>query len=194
MTLRTLDEKEIVAFPHIGDFETWLQKHHKHSPGLWVRFYKKGSNIKSVTYSEALDSALCYGWIDSQVKKYDEQSYIQRFSPRGKKSMWSVVNRKHIARLTREGRMQPAGIAAVTAAKKDGRWQKAYLPSSQAHIPLDLKKVIDKSPVLKAYVATLSRANIYYIFFQLTTAKKPETRARRLEKILLHLRAGKKWH
>ena len=180
------------------EFEKWLKGHHAKVPGVWVRFLKKAhkenSGEKSINYAEALDVALCYGWIDSQSNKLDKKSYVQKFTPRGPKSVWSKRNREHIARLIKEKRMAPAGLAAVAAAKKDGRWAQAYDGSRAMKIPADFLKELGKRKKAKAFFDTLNKANLYAIGYRLQTAKKPETRERRKAAILAQLEAGKKFH
>jgi uncharacterized protein YdeI (YjbR/CyaY-like superfamily) len=147
-----------------------------------------------VTYGEALDVALCFGWIDGQVSGLDEICYLQRFTPRTKRSKWSKINRDHIARLAKEGRMRPAGLAAVEAAKADGRWDAAYDSPSNATVPDDLQAELDRNAKAAAFFATLSSANRYAILYQIQDAKRPETRARRIAKYLGMLERGETVH
>ncbi|MBV9159651.1 MAG: YdeI/OmpD-associated family protein [Candidatus Kaiserbacteria bacterium] len=176
------------------EFEKWLAKHHATSKGVWLRFFKKHSGKRSFTYGEALDIALCYGWIDSLVNKYDADSYIQKFSPRGPKSVWSKRNREHVARLIKAKRMKAEGLGQVKAAKKDGRWDGAYDSPANMKIPADFTAALRKDKKAKAFFDTLNRANLYAIGWRLQTAKKPETRAKRMAAILAQLKAGKKFH
>ena len=189
---------EMITFKTPKEFEAWLKVHHAKVPGVWVRFLKKAhketSVDKSVTYAEALDVALCYGWIDSLAHALDEKSYKQKFTPRGPKSVWSKRNKEHIARLIKEKRMTPAGLAHVTAAKKDGRWAGAYDGSKAMKIPADFLRELGKRKKAKAFFETLNRANLYAIGYRLQTAKKPETRERRKARIVAQLEAGKKFH
>ncbi len=185
-------ELPIKAFASPLLFHQWLEREHARSQGIWLRFFKKDSGVKTIIYQEALDEALAFGWIDSQVKKYDKESYLQRFSPRRKGSVWSKINVGKAQALIKAGRMKEAGLREVEAAKKDGRWQRAYASPSQATIPRDLQLIINREPRLKAFVETLNRSNINAISFRLSTAKKPETRLRRMEVILKLLRLGKK--
>lgn len=187
-------EPPILSFTAARDFRSWLIKHHAEPGSIWIRIFKKGSDELSITYPEALDEALCFGWIDSQVKKYDEKSYLQKFSPRRSKSIWSKLNIGHVERLIKEKRMTPAGLKEVEEAKRDGRFDRAYEPPSKAEIPPDLQKIINRNSKMKAFVATLSRANINAISFRLATAKKPATRARRLETIVAMLARGEKFY
>lgn len=185
----------ILPFKTEAAFEKWLETHHDSEPGIWLRLYKKATGIPTITYDQALDVALCYGWIDGQGKGYDEESYLQKFTPRGKRSMWSARNQQHIARLTKEKRMKPAGIAEVERAKEDGRWHQTYVTQSEAELPADFVAALKKEPQeVQEFAASLNRANIFAIYFRLTMAKKPETRERRFHKILQMLREGKKLH
>jgi uncharacterized protein YdeI (YjbR/CyaY-like superfamily) len=184
----------IVRFSSAREFRAWLHKHYAEPDSIWIKLGKKGSAKPSITYAEALDEALCFGWIDSQVKKYDEESYLQKFSPRRPKSIWSKINVGHVERLIKEKRMMQSGLKEVEEAKRDGRFYRAYEPPSKAEIPADLQKIIDRDPKTKAFVATLSRSNINAISFRLTTAKKPETRARRLEAIAAMLKRGERFY
>lgn len=188
------DELPIIAFVDQMAWSSWLAEHHADIPGVWLRFYKKGTSEPTITYDQALDEALCYGWIDGQVKKYDEQSYLQKFTPRRAKSIWSKRNREHIARLLQEGRMKPAGLQQVEAAKADGRWEQAYDSPSQMAIPEDFLAELKNDEKAYAFFQTLNKANLYAIAWRLQTAKKPETRAKRMSAILTMLAEGKKFH
>jgi uncharacterized protein YdeI (YjbR/CyaY-like superfamily) len=172
----------------------WLAKNHDKSPGVWMRFYKKASGVKSMNYAEALDEALCYGWIDGQTNKYDEVSWVQRFTPRRAKSIWSKRNVGYVARLTEAGKMRPAGQAQIDAAKADGRWEIAYDSHSTMEIPEDLLKALAKNKKAKAFFESLNKANLYAIAFRLQTAKKPETREKRMKQILVMMKNGEKFH
>jgi uncharacterized protein YdeI (YjbR/CyaY-like superfamily) len=185
---------EIIAFKTPLNFEKWLAKNHHINKGIWIRFYKKDSGEQSITYQEALDEALCYGWIDGQLKKYDERSWLHRFSPRNPKSIWSKRNKEHIERLTKLGKMRPAGLAEAAKAKADGRWEKAYDSPGKMIIPDDFMKALDRNKKAKAFFATLNRANLYSIAWRLQTAKKPETRTKRMETIIAMLEKGEKFH
>jgi uncharacterized protein YdeI (YjbR/CyaY-like superfamily) len=187
-------ELEIIAFASPRLWEKWLAHNHSRSPGVWVRFFKKDSGRETVTYAQALDSALCYGWIDGQVKRFDDLSYLQRFTPRRSRSIWSKRNQEHVQRLTKEGRMKPAGLEQIRAAKHDGRWDAAYDPPSKMKLPDDFLCQISNNKKAKAFFATLNRANIYAIAWRIQTAKKPETREKRMKEILAMLAAGKQFH
>ena len=181
---------ETIAFPSTKAFETWLRKNHDKAAGVWIQFYKKGSGVRSITYAEALDVALCHGWIDGQLKRLDDRAYLQRFTPRSARSIWSKRNRDHVARLIREGRMQPAGLREVERAKKDGRWDAAYDSPKNARLPDDFLAALDANAKAKRFFATLDKRNAYAITFRLHHAKKAETRARRIAKFVERLAAG----
>jgi uncharacterized protein YdeI (YjbR/CyaY-like superfamily) len=184
----------IIPFPTSEKWEAWLEENHATAPGVWMQFYKKDSGLPTITWADAVPIALCYGWIDSQAKKFDEKSYLQRFTPRGPKSMWSKINTEHVLRLTQLGKMKPAGLAAVEAAKADGRWQKAYDSPATMKVPDDFLKELSKSKKAKAFFDTLNKTNTYAIAWRLQTAKKPETRERRMKVLLEMLEKGEKLH
>ena len=185
---------EVISFDSAAQWEQWLGHNHANSKGIWLRFYKKGTGIASVYYAEALDVALCYGWIDGQLKKYDDLSYIQRFTPRRPRSIWSKRNIEHIARLIKEGRMKPAGLKEAEAAKADGRWAMAY--DSQAGMTLPDDFVADLKMNTRAFnfYESLNSANKYAIGWRLQTAKRPETLAKRKKEILDMLAREEKYH
>lgn len=186
-------EYPIKAFSSQHDWAAWLATHHT-DKGVWLRLYKKNSGIPSVSYEEAVEEALCYGWIDGQGKRYDDQSYLQKFVPRGPKSIWSKINTQRVERLAHAGRMKPAGLAAVEAAKKDGRWERAYDSPTTMEIPADFISALNQNPAAKAFFDTLNKTNRYAIAWHLQTAKKPETRATRFSKLLTMLEQGEKFH
>ncbi|MDR6569046.1 Uncharacterized conserved protein YdeI, YjbR/CyaY-like superfamily, DUF1801 family [Chitinophaga ginsengisegetis] len=175
-------------------WEKWLAKHHTQEDGVWLRMYKKDSKIPSINYAQALEEALCYGWIDGMAKSVDETSYIQKFTPRRPKSIWSERNTKHIARLTAEGKMKPAGIRQVELAKADGRWEKAYATQSEATIPDDFMAALKKNKKAAAFFETLNKQNKFAIYFRLQNAKKPETRAKRIVDFIAKLERQEKFH
>lgn len=185
-------EYEIIAFKAAKDWRKWLGAHHDNTDGIWIRLYKKASGVQSVTYAEALDDALCFGWIDGQVKHGDELSYLQKFTPRRKNSLWSKRNIGHVARLTKAGLMVPAGIAEVERAKEDGRWDAAYDRPSEMKVPDDFLIALHKNPKAEAFFETLNKTNRYAIAWNLQTARTEETRLRRQDKILKMLEAGQK--
>lgn len=186
------DGKPILAFASQEEWEAWLEREHAASDGVWLRFAKKGSGVPSVVFAEALEVALCYGWIDSQAGSLDERFYLQKFTPRRARSKWSRINRDKVALLTKQGRMKPAGLAQVELAKKDGRWQAAYASPRNATVPDDLRRALDESPQAAEFFATLNKSNRFAILYQLQDAKKPETRLRRLEKFVAMLERGEK--
>jgi uncharacterized protein YdeI (YjbR/CyaY-like superfamily) len=187
-------EYTIIAFENSTTWRSWLDKNHTKVDGVWLRLYKKASNHPTVTYAEALDEALCYGWIDGQIKKYDEKSYLQKFTPRRTKSMWSKRNIEHVARLTELGLMMPAGISEVERAKEDGRWAAAYDAPSTMTIPDDFIAELKKHPIAEKFFATLNKTNTYAIAWRLQTAKTDETRKRRLNNIIALLNSEQKLH
>jgi uncharacterized protein YdeI (YjbR/CyaY-like superfamily) len=181
-------------FESAADFRRWLEKNHASPEGLWLRIFKKDAGEKSVTYAEALDQALCYGWIDGQKKSFDKRSWIQRFTPRRPKSGWSQLNTQHVERLIKAGAMTPNGMAAVDAAKADGRWQAAYASPRYAQPPEDFLKALARNKKARLFFESLNRANVYSIVYRLQTAKKPETRAKRMALILAMMSQGKRFH
>lgn len=184
----------ILTFTSAEEFTSWLAKHHKVPMGIWIRLFKIKSRLATITYAEALDAALCYGWIDGQKKTYDTESWLQKFTPRRKKSLWSKRNREHVERLDKLGRMEAAGIKEVEAAKADGRWEQAYESSSNMVVPIDLLNELSKDKKAEAFFKTLNKTNTYSIVWRLQTAKKPETRTKRMKTILDMLKKGEKFH
>lgn len=193
-TLEAPHARNTKAFKTPSTWAQWLEKHHGAAPGLWVRFYKKASGVRSITYAEALDEALCWGWIDGQVKPFDERSWLQRYTPRRPRSAWSKRNREHVARLTAEDRMQPSGLAQVDAAKADGRWDRAYDSPANTQVPADFLEALAREPQAEAFFKTLTRVNHYAVAYRLQTAKKAETRQRMLERFLQMMREGRKFY
>jgi uncharacterized protein YdeI (YjbR/CyaY-like superfamily) len=184
----------VLLFTSQHEGEAWLHEHHTASRGVWLRHAKKASGLQSVSYAEALGVALCYGWIDGQKKSYDESSWLQKWTPRAAKSIWSNVNREKIGQLIENERMQPAGIAAVEAAKRDGRWDAAYDSLSQATVPDDFQAALDTNPQANAFFATLNKQNRYAILWRIQTAKKAETRAKRIQQFIEMLERHEKLH
>ena len=181
------------SFASASAWEKWLAANHAKSDGIWLRIFNKESGEKTVTYAEALDEALCYGWIDGQKKKFDTDSWIQKFTPRRARSIWSKRNIEHIERLTNEKRMKAAGLKAFEDAKNDGRLAAAYDSPSNSTIPDDLLKLLEKNKKAKAFFDSLNKANKYAITWRLQTAKKPETREKRMNTILEMLAKGEKF-
>ncbi|HZD12066.1 MAG TPA: YdeI/OmpD-associated family protein [Candidatus Binatus sp.] len=192
MTLK--NDFEIIAFPSMEEWERWLGKTHASSRGVWLRFFKKGSGVASLSHAEALDAALCYGWIDGQTRKYDEESWLQKFTPRRPQSVWSKRNRELAVRLAQAGKMRPAGLKEVEAAKTDGRWDRAYDSPSKMTMPEDFLKKLSKTKKALTFFGTLNKANTYAIAWRLQTAKKPEIREKRMKAIIEMLSKEKKFH
>lgn len=192
--MRAMTDLPIVSFQSTQEWEEWLAENHTQPGGVWLRFFRKSSGKPTLTHDEALDVALCYGWIDGQAKKYDELSWLQKFTPRRAGSVWSRRNTEHVERLIKEGRVRPAGLAEVAAAKTDGRWETAYDSPSKMIVPEDFLEELAKDGKAKAFFETLNKANIYAIAWRLQTAKKPETREKRMKAILTMLTKGEKFH
>jgi uncharacterized protein YdeI (YjbR/CyaY-like superfamily) len=169
----------------------WLEANHTSDAGVWLKFAKKGSPTPSVTYGEAVEEALCFGWIDGQARGYDEQFYLQRFTPRRARSKWSQINREKATRLMAEGRMQPPGLAQIEAARADGRWDAAYPPQSQAAVPDDLQRALDDHPQAGAFFATLTGSARYAFLYRLHNVTHAAARARRIAEYVELLAAGK---
>jgi uncharacterized protein YdeI (YjbR/CyaY-like superfamily) len=174
----------IMSFETQQDWERWLTEHHADTVGIWLKIAKKETGKPSVNYSEALDSALCYGWIDGQKASFDDQYWLQKFTPRRPKSIWSKVNCDKATALIAEGRMQPAGIRQVELAKADGRWESAYESQSKITIPDDFQSELDKNQKAKDFFSTLNSINRYAILFRIHSAKKPATRSARINKFI----------
>ncbi len=192
MVARGEQTPEVIAFASSREWERWLSKNRRRAEGIWLRFYKKGSGVPSVTYEEALDGALCHGWIDGQLKAYDAKSWLRKFTQRRPKSPWSKRNIEHVRRLMKAGRMKPAGLKEAEAAKADGRWKKAYDPGSTMEIPPDFLERLSRNKKAKAFFDTLNRTNTYAIGWRLQTAKRPETREKRMKEILAMLARGER--
>jgi uncharacterized protein YdeI (YjbR/CyaY-like superfamily) len=188
------DDLPIVLFAAPSEMEAWLEENHESPDGIWLKIAKKDSGVESVTYAEALELALCFGWIDSQKRGFDERYFLQRFTPRRPRGRWSRINRDKAEELIASGSMRPAGLAEVEAAKADGRWQAAYEGQRTAKAPDDLQRELDSNPAAREFFATLSSANRYAIVYRLNDAKKPETRERRLRKFVAMLERGETIH
>lgn len=186
--------EEGLEFENQRTWKQWLTKNHKTSPGVWLALGKKGCSVERVSHSEALDVALCYGWIDAKRMSLNDQFFLQRFVPRSKKSIWSKINREHIQRLMDAGEMHSAGLAEVDRAKSDGRWEAAYEPASRATVPEDLQAALDENPKAKAFFATLNGQNRYAILFRLHQAAKPELRKRKIVEFVEMLAEGRKFY
>ncbi|MFT3782147.1 MAG: YdeI/OmpD-associated family protein [Nibricoccus sp.] len=187
-------ENPLIAFASAEDWEQWLETNAARSEGVWIKFAKKGSGIPSVTYAEALDVALCHGWIDGQLKSIDAAFFKQRFTPRRPRSLWSKRNIEKVAALIAAGRMKPAGQEQINAAKNDGRWAAAYDSPSTMQVPADFQAALDANPEARAFFASLKRSNVYAFLYRLQTLKRPETRAARIKDYIQLLKAGKTLH
>lgn len=194
MAAVTPDPRAIRAFPSQAAFATWLSRHHAKETEIWLQIHKKGSGLPTVTYAEALDVALCWGWIDGLKKSFDERSFLQRFTPRKGKSIWSQINRGHVARLIASGAMTPHGLAHVEAAKADGRWDAAYAPARSMTIPDDLAEAIGANAKASATLATLDRTNLYALAFRVGTTRTPGGRAAKIATYVEMLARGDTLH
>ncbi len=192
MPLKT--DAPVRAFASPGEWRRWLARHHARPQGVWLRFFTKASGTRSIAHAQALEEALCYGWIDGQLRKGDEHSWLQKFTPRRRGSLWSKKNTLHAARLIRARRMTPRGLAEIRAAKADGRWERAYESSRGMRVPEDFLKELSKNARAKAFFETLNKTNLYAIAWRLQTAKTAPTRTRRMRAILEKLAAGEKFH
>jgi uncharacterized protein YdeI (YjbR/CyaY-like superfamily) len=188
------DELPIHRFAGPRELEAWLEDNSGSSDGVWLKIAKKGAEEASVTYGEALELALCFGWIDSQKRGFDDQYFLQRFTPRRPRGRWSKINREKAEALIAAGKMRPAGLAEIEAAKADGRWEAAYEGQRTAAVPPDLQRELDANPIAAKFFSSLDGANRYAIIYRLGEAKKPETRERRLKKFLAMLERGEKVH
>jgi uncharacterized protein YdeI (YjbR/CyaY-like superfamily) len=187
------DSRQIKSFRTQAAFERWMRANHARADALWLRIYKKSAGVPTVTGAEALDVALCWGWIDGIRKAFDERSFLQRYTPRRAKSVWSQINRGHVARLTAAGRMTPHGQRQVDAAKADGRWEAAYAPMRAATnetIPADLRAAIEASPRARKTFRTLGRRNLFSLAFRTNTMKTPAGRAKKIAALVAMLERG----
>jgi uncharacterized protein YdeI (YjbR/CyaY-like superfamily) len=187
-------EIPVVSFANADEWSAWLASRHRSSRGVWLKIAKKASNTTSITYAEALEVALEWGWIDGQKGKFDEVWWLQKFTPRGSRSLWSKINREKAIALIDAGKMMPSGLAEVERAKEDGRWDRAYESQSRASVPEDLEMALTKNPRAKKFFATLDSRNRYAVLFRVQHAKKAETRARRIAQFVEMLAKGEKLH
>jgi uncharacterized protein YdeI (YjbR/CyaY-like superfamily) len=186
--------KPIVEFGDAAAWEAWLEANHRESEGVWLKFAKKGGGRSTVNHAEALELALCFGWIDGQVATFDRGYFLQRFTRRARRSRWSEVNRAAASALIESGRMRPGGAEQVRAAQADGRWEQAYEPQSRATVPPDLQAALDGEPAAKAFFETLTGPKRYAFLYRLTTVKRPETRAKRIALYIEMLRERRTYH
>jgi uncharacterized protein YdeI (YjbR/CyaY-like superfamily) len=192
--VRVTQDPETVTFASAEAFEEWLGENHASSPGIWLRLRKKGPGVVALDYAQALEVALCYGWIDGQKAKLDDQWWLQRFTPRRPGSRWSKVNRDKATALIEQGRMRPPGQAEIDRARADGRWEAAYDGARTATVPDDLAAALAAVPAAAAFFETLDRQNRYAVLYRVQDAKRAETRARRIEKFVAMLARGEKLH
>ncbi|MDR8413764.1 YdeI/OmpD-associated family protein [Nonomuraea sp. 3-1Str] len=185
-------DREILSFPSAEAFEEWLSAHHASQPGIWLKLARKVAGVDALDYLQALDVALCYGWIDGQKDRFDDGHWLQRFTPRRPRSKWSKVNRDKVARLIEQGRMKPPGLLEIERAKADGRWDAAYDGSRGATVPEDLAHALAANPAAEAFFATLDSRNRFAVLYRVQDAKKPETRARRIEQYVTMLAEHRK--
>lgn len=186
------DDLPVIAFESQSAWAGWLEAEHKNAKGVWIKLAKRDSGIASVTYSEAVEVALCYGWIDGQAARFDEKHHLQRFTPRRPQSRWSKINRAKAEALTERGAMRPAGRRAIESAKADGRWDAAYESPSNATVPDDLRQALDRNRKAREFFASLDSRNRFAILYRIGDAKRPETRARRIEKYVDMLNKGER--
>jgi len=189
-----LSELPTIHFESESEWEIWLENNYDSSQELWLKIAKKDSSYVSVSYKEAVVIALCFGWIDSQKRKFDDDFWIQRFTPRRNKSTWSQVNRNMVETLIEQGRMRPSGLKEIEKAKDDGRWEQAYAPPSTITVPDDFQAELDKNPDAQEFFNQLNKSNRYAFLYQITTAKKPETRQKRIIKFIAMLNAKETFH
>jgi uncharacterized protein YdeI (YjbR/CyaY-like superfamily) len=184
-------EQPVLFFATPDELDAWMNEHAEESDGIWLKFAKKASGIKSVVYAEAVEIALCHGWIDGQVKRLDDHHYLQRFTPRRVRSKWSKINREKAERLVTEGRMRPRGLREVDRAKEDGRWDEAYDSPSIATVPDDFQAALDAEPAAAEFFENLGSTKRYAFLYRIEDAKRPETRAKRIAEYVALLREGK---
>ncbi len=194
MAEETKDGLPILLFNDQPAWEAWLEGQHARQDGIWLKVAKKGSGVATVNYDEALESSLCYGWIDSQIRSFDSQVYLIKFSPRRARSKWSKMNREKAEMLISSGRMQPAGLEQVELARADGRWENAYDPQSQITVPDDLQHELDRNPAAKEFFGSLNSMNRYAILYRIQDAKSAGTREKRIHKFVDMLANHQKPH
>ena len=188
------DHSELIRFADAAEAEAWYEAHHADTDRAWFVIAKKGSALQTPTLAELLDLALAYGWIDGQRRKLDDQAYCQSYGPRRQQRPWSQNNGYTVSALTAAGRMRPAGLAEVERAKRDGRWDAATASPSTAEVPADFLEALEANPAAKEFFATLNRRNTFAVYYELHHAKRPETRARRIEKFVAMFERGEKLH
>jgi len=184
-------EQPVVFFATPDELGAWMDEHAEESDGIWLKFAKKASGIPSVVYADAVEIALCHGWIDGQAKRLDDDHYVQRFTPRRARSKWSKINRQKAERLIAEGRMRPGGLREVERAKQDGRWDEAYDSPTTATVPEDFKRALAAEPAARDFFERLGNTKRYSFLYRIEDAKRPETRAKRIAEYVALLREGK---
>jgi len=184
----------VVAFASRAKWKAWLAKHHETSPGVWLEIAKKNAGIDSVTYAEALEVALCFGWIDGQKAAADDSRWLQRFTPRSPRGSWSKINREKATAMLERGEMAPAGLREIEAARADGRWDAAYAGQRTMDVPDDLRDALAANDRARAFFETVDRANRYAVLYRIAAAKKPETRRSRIEKLVAMLEEHRTLH
>lgn len=194
MTEKPKSQLPIIPFASQKAWGKWLKANHQVSAGVWMQLAKKASDVPSITYAEAIEIALCYGWIDGQKQRHNAEAWLQKFTPRGRKSIWSKINREKALALIEDGKMKAAGLAEVERAKQDGRWEQAYDSPGKATVPSDLQAALNNNPRAKAFFATLEGRNRYAILWRVQTAKKAETRVKRIALFVEMLERGEKIH
>jgi uncharacterized protein YdeI (YjbR/CyaY-like superfamily) len=183
-----------LPFENEAAWEAWLEENHATAPGIWIKIAKKASGLPSVDHPQALEVALCYGWIDGQRNSLDATHFLQKFTPRRRRSPWSRINRDKATALIEQGRMRPAGLREVQRAQADGRWEAAYASQSRIEVPADLQAALDANPAARDFFATLNGANRYAVLYRIETAKRPETRQKRIEQYVAMLARGERLH
>jgi len=191
---KTFEGLPVRLFKSLADWAAWMEKNHGRSTGLWLRIAKKGSDLRSASYQEALEIALCYGWIDGQKRPESEDAWLQKFVPRSSRSIWSKINQAKALKLIASGQMKAAGLEAIENAKKNGRWESAYDSPAGSEVPADFQAGLDGNPRAAAFFRTLNRANRYAILWRIQTVKRAETRARKIETFIIMLERGEKIH
>lgn len=192
--MKNAEKLPTLPFATQQDWEAWLDAHHADTPGVWLKLAKASAGVPSISYAQALEVALCYGWIDGQKASFDEQYWLQKFTPRRSKSVWSQVNCAKATELIAAGRMREAGLRQIEAARADGRWDAAYAGQRTIEVPPDFQAELDAHPAAQAFLATLNSANRYAFLWRIHTAKKPETRAARIRQFIAMLERGEKLH
>ena len=187
-----MEDLEIVLFATQQDWEAWLEENHAVSPGIRLKIAKKDTGAVSINYAEAVDAALYFGWIDSRAEKYDDAFWLQRFTPRRGRSPWSAINRGKAEELLKQGKIRPAGLLQIEKARQDGRWDAAYQSQKSAEVPDDLRQALDENPAAREFFETLKGANRFAILYRLQSAKKPETRQKRLAEFIKMLSEHRK--